>query len=132
LKFLETQPAAAIEEATEQPQQQTISDLVSEYVFLNNEDEAATKSAEETQTIAAATIVNGEEVADVNGSESEQERVPQNGAEAYENLVKSLTECDADYMKDIGDDQPMDENFGLIDSTMLDSFGFTTRESGLF
>lgn len=61
----------------------------------------------------------------------EDERPPRNGAEAYENLVKSLTECESDY-KDITDEAQMDENFGLIDeANILDTFGFT-REAGLF
>lgn len=95
-------------------------------MFLNHEDDAGSKVVEESQPVA----VNGDESADLNG-QIEQDRPPQNGAEAYENLVKSLTECDTDYMKDITEDPQMDENFGLIDSNILDSFGFT-RESGLF
>lgn len=78
-------------------------------------------------------MVNGEETLEMNG-QVEEERQPQNGAEAYENLVKSLTECDteADYMKEISEDARIDENFGLIDEgNILETFGFT-RESGLF
>lgn len=47
-------------------------------------------------------------------TENEQaERQPKNGAEAYENLVKSLAE-ESEYLKDIGE-EPMDENFGLLE-----------------
>lgn len=109
-----------------EPSQPNISELVSEYVFLND-DEVATKSADESLSISAT--VNGES-AELNG-QAELERQPQNGAEAYENLVKSLAECDSDYMKDIADDTPMDESFGLIDNNILDSFNFT-RDTGLF
>lgn len=113
-------------EVVSEPSQPNISELVSEYVFLND-DEVATKSADESLSISAT--VNGES-AELNG-QAELERQPQNGAEAYENLVKSLAECDSDYMKDIADDTPMDENFGLIDNNILDSFNFT-RDTGLF
>lgn len=109
------------------PTQSEIVDVVSEYVFLNHDEEVAPKSSEEAADLP---VLNGEESATVNGQD---ERKPQNGAEAYENLVKSLTECDGDYMKDIAEDaQDMDENFGLIDEgNILETFGFT-RESGLF
>lgn len=83
----------------------------------------------ETLTVGA---VNGDDTLDINGQD-EEERQPQNGAEAYENLVKSLTECDteADYMKEISEPR-MDETFGLIDEgNILETFGFA-RESGLF
>lgn len=118
-----------VEVVTEQSQP-NISELVSEYVFLNHDDEVASKSADELSSSISATVNGEESVVDLNG-QVESERQPQNGAEAYENLVKSLTECDSDYMKDIADDPQMDENFGLIDNNILDSFGFT-RESGLF
>lgn len=88
-------------------------------MFLNNEEEE--KPVKEPIEV----ILNGEENLEVNG---EDERQPQNGAEAYENLVKSLTECDTDYMKEI-DEPQMDENFGL---TMIDENFAFTRESGLF
>lgn len=102
--------------------------IVSEYVFLNHEDETVVKTVQETPVV---NVVNGEECIEVNG-EVEQNRQPQNGAEAYENLVKSLTECDNDYMKDMPEDAQMEENFGLIDDgTILETFGFT-RETGLF
>lgn len=94
---------------------------MSEYVFLNNEEETV-------KELPAVVTVNGEESEEVNG-EVEEERQPQNGAEAYENLVKSLTECDTDYMKEIDEPQMDDENFGL---TMIDENFTFTRESGLF
>lgn len=118
-----------VEVVTEQTQP-NISELVSEYVFLNHDDEVASKPADELSSSLNATFNGEESVVDLNG-QVESERQPQNGAEAYENLVKSLTECESDYMKDIADDPQMDENFGLIDNNILDSFGFT-RESGLF
>lgn len=99
---------------------------MSEYVFLNNtEEESELKSV---QALPTAAIVNGEEIVEVNGEVNEEERQPQNGAEAYENLVKSLTECDTDYMKEI-DEPQMDENFGM---TMIDENFTFARESGLF
>lgn len=98
---------------------------MSEYVFLNNEEEVTAKTSDDSSTVTAT--VNGEENLDLNG-QVEPERPPQNGAEAYENLVKSLTECDSDYMKEMADET--DENFGLIDNNILDTFNL--RESGLF
>ena len=108
---------------TEQTQS-NISDIVSEYVFLNHDDESIAKSVEE---VPAISVVNGEESLELNG-QLDEDRLPQNGAEAYENLVKSLTECDSDYMKEIAEDSQMEENFGLIDDG---TFNFT-RETGLF
>lgn len=119
--LLENQPQSKNDE--EQQQLSNISDVVSEYVFLNSED-ADSKLSLKLPTVST---VNGEESVELNG-ESEDERQPQNGAEAYENLVKSLTECDTDYMKEI-DEPQMDENFGL---TMIDENFAFTRDSGLF
>ncbi|CRK96489.1 CLUMA_CG009860, isoform A [Clunio marinus] len=124
--------------APESTQTTNITDIVSEYVFLNHEEDATatasttatnTKPVEESSPVSTSTI-NGDGGAEVNGQVN-QERPPQNGAEAYENLVKSLTECDNDYMKDMVDDSEMNENFGLIDGNILENFSFN-RESGLF
>lgn len=123
--FLENQPQVEI---VPEQTQSNIADVVSEYVFLNHEEEAASKPSEEPSQVVS---VNGDDTGEINGQVESQERQPQNGAEAYENLVKSLTECDGDYMKDISEDAQMDENFGLIDEgNILETFGF--RESGLF
>lgn len=103
-------------------------DIVSEYVFLNHEEDVSEKTVEESPTVST---MNGDEGGDENGQTEQERPQPQNGAEAYENLVKSLTECDSDYMKDISDDVQMDENFGLIDSNILNTYGFTS-DSGLF
>lgn len=113
--------------AAEQPQTSEV-DIVSEYVFLNHGEESEAKAVDEMTAISQ---VNGEESVEANGL-PDPERKPQNGAEAYENLVKSLTECDNDYMKDIAEDAQMDENFGLIDGAILDTFGFGAPPSGLF
>lgn len=101
-------------------------------MFLNNDDDTRSKPMDEAP-IEEECAVNGDESLEMNG-QVEEERQPQNGAEAYENLVKSLTECDneADYMKEINEEARMDENFGLIDEgNILETFGFS-RESGLF
>lgn len=128
IPFVDNQP-----QAEEMPEQTpSTAHASSDYVFLNNDsEESGSQSMKETTAVSA---VNGEDSLDMNG-QVEEERQPQNGAEAYENLVKSLTECDteADYMKEINEDEArMDENFGLIDEgNILETFGFT-RESGLF
>lgn len=70
-----------------------------------------------------STELNGEIEVDVDDA-----RAPQNGAEAYENLVKSLTD---DYMKEI-DEETIEENFGLIEGNMIDQFPNFTSQSGLF
>lgn len=116
----------------EQLQTASTAHTSSDYVFLSNDDDARSKSVE-ARPMEEESVVNGEETLEMNG-QVEEERQPQNGAEAYENLVKSLTECDteADYMKEISEDARIDENFGLIDEgNILETFGFT-RESGLF
>lgn len=78
--------------------------------------------------------INGDEIVETleNGQfDIEEEERGHNGAEAYENLVKSLTECDGDYMKDMSETQ-IEENFGLIDSNMLDTITFNRESEGLF
>lgn len=99
-------------------------------MFLNHDDVAETASKSVEEELPAINSANGDDdIAEVNG----QERQPQNGAEAYESLVKSLTECDADYMKDIVEDSQIDEeNFGLIENNILDQFSTFSRDSGLF
>lgn len=104
-------------------------DIVSEFVFLNHVDDVSVKSVEEG--LPSVSVTNGEVVEEVENVN--QERQPQNGAEAYESLVKSLTECDADYMmKDIVEDTQMEENFELIDNNILDQFSTFSRDTGLF
>lgn len=118
-------PSIDIVENQSQPQV-NINDVVSEYVFLNHEDDAS-KSVDESPNTS---IVNGDEiVVEENGQIDDDERLPQNGAEAYENLVKSLTEGDENYMKVISEEAEIDENFQL--GAMIDTFGFN-RESGLY
>lgn len=114
---------------TEDHSKPNTSDIVSEFVFLNHVDNASTKSVEEG--LPTVSITNGEVVEEEENVN--QERQPQNGAEAYESLVKSLTECDADYMmKDIVEDTQMEENFELIDNNILDQFSTFSRDTGLF
>jgi hypothetical protein len=95
-----------------------------------------------------AVVVNGEgESTKLNGQfeeiqvEDEEEEDgddrPHNGAEAYENLVKSLeAECENDYLKEIADDEDdsqIDETFNLIDSNMLDpSIAFSRETESIF
>jgi hypothetical protein len=102
-----------------------MSDIVSEFVFLNHEGDATIKTADDEE-LSAINSANGEGITEVN-------RQPQNGAEAYENLVKSLTECDAEEyaMKDIAEDAQIDESFGL-DNTILDQFSTFSRDTELF
>lgn len=92
--------------------------------FLFNAVESERKQATENNE----PNVNGEEIEEslANGQFEEH-----NGAEAYENLVKSLTECDSDYMKEMSEAQ-MEENFGLIDSNMLETITFNRESEGLF
>ena len=60
----------------------------------------------------------------------EEEIRTHNGAEAYENLVKSLeADCESEYIKDLGDDSQIEENYGFIDGNILDSSNAFTRES---
>lgn len=113
-----------VEVPVEQP-----SHMSDEFVFLNHVEDATAKSSEEE--LAAISVVKSGDIEDMN-AQIDQERQPQNGAEAYENLVKSLTECDADYMKDIAEDTQIDDNFGLIDNNILDQFSTFSRDTGLF
>lgn len=99
-----------------------------EYLYLNTVDSELKESTENNPE----QDINGEEIEETlaNGDFEIQER-GHNGAEAYENLVKSLTECDSDYMKDMTESQ-IDENFGLIDSSMLETITFNRESEGLF
>lgn len=111
-----------------------------EFVYISTDsemkqNESIISSSEPMQEI----IVNGEvESTKLNGQleeilevvDGDDQQRPHNGAEAFENLVKSLgADCEADYMKEITDDSQIDENFGLIDSNMLDSSIAFSRES---
>jgi hypothetical protein len=93
--------------------------VVSEFVFLGQEEVATTKAVEEEDMTLK--VLNDENIPMENTKD--HERQPKNGAEAYESLVKSLTECDADYMKDeqLDEEAPMDENFGL-ENNILEQF----------
>jgi hypothetical protein len=53
-----------------------------------------------------------------NGQFVEDSQKSHNGAEAYENLVKSLTECD--------------ESFQLIEGNMLETIAFSRESEELF
>lgn len=64
-----------------------------------------------------------------NGQFIEDSQRSHNGAEAYENLVKSLTECDTEYIKE---DTQIDENFQLIEGNMLETIAFSRESEGLF
>lgn len=123
--------SSQVVEVPEQIQEQS---NISEFVFLNHEDDAiASKSVEEE--MPSINVVNGDEISEVNGEgEMDPERQPQNGAaQAYENLVSKLSLSDSDYMKDITEDAQIDENFGLnIDNNILDQFSTFSRDTGLF
>lgn len=110
-----------VEVQTEE-QNQTIP---SEFVYLNHDELPK-------EEIVHQDVNHNEDSSEImNGLDAEQR--PQNGAEAYENLVKSLEEdCESDFMvKDIADDPQIDENFGLmVDGNLID-FGNFNRE-GLF
>jgi hypothetical protein len=118
-----------VELNTEQSLSSMAESIVSEYVFLDQEEEVSTtKSVEEESS--ALKMLNEGEITSSESTKSENERQPKNGAEAYENLVKSLTECDADY---ISADAPIGENFGLIhENSILEEFSTFSRDTGLF
>jgi hypothetical protein len=119
-----------VEIVSDQSQSQSnIAEVVSEYVFLNNEEDEE-EGVSQIEVSPAISTMNGDENVKVNGQVDDGR--PQNGAEAYENLVKSLTEGDGDYMKVISEDAREDENFGLIDGNILDSFSFNRDSTGLF
>lgn len=96
-----------------------------EFIYLNHDEPSK-------ETVILQDDLNGGTSGKLNGLEVENDERPQNGAEAYKNLVKSLEEdCESDYLvKDITDDTQIDENFGGL---MGLEFGFNNRESeGLF
>jgi hypothetical protein len=99
-----------------------------EYLYLNTVESELKQSTENNPE-----DINGEEIEETlaNGEFDDIEERGHNGAEAYENLVKSLTECDGDYMKDMSETQ-IEENFGLIDSNMLETITFNRESEGLF
>lgn len=110
----------------EEVHEQTPTDA--EYLYLNTV-ESEIKSTENNPECAD---MNGDEIEETitNGQFEIEEERSHNGAEAYENLVKSLTDCETDYMKDMS--EAVDESFGLMDSNMLDTITFNRESEGLF
>lgn len=87
----------------DQNQPNSSDNIVSEYLFLD--DGSTAKPVQILNSLV--------KVLDDDETKNEHaERQPKNGAEAYESLVKSLT--DSEYLKDISE-EPMDEDFGLLE-----------------
>lgn len=117
-----------------------------DFILFNDEEVKEEDHHEEQQPeIVVNTIEEVEE--NVNGGElCEEEEVDEmsiglvngqfvershNGAEAYENLVKSLTECDTDYIKGIPESES-ENSFNLIDGNMLETISYSRESEGLF
>lgn len=94
--------------------------VVTEYMFLGQEEIA--KTDEEEIPLKDS---NDENIS-VENTQPEKDRQPKNGAEAYESLVKSLTECE-----NLDEEAPMDENFAL-ENNILEQFSTFSRDGGLF
>lgn len=93
-------------------------DIIKEEQPLKKSDEREENGSVEVDEMSLE-LLNGQFVnEDEREEEEEEEEQAQNGAEAYENLVKSLTECDNG-----------ENNFSLIDGNMLETI--YSRE-GLF
>lgn len=94
-------------------------DIIKEEQPLKKSDEREENGSVEVDEMSLE-LLNGQFVNEDEREEEEEEEEEQaqNGAEAYENLVKSLTECDNG-----------ENNFSLIDGNMLETI--YSRE-GLF
>lgn len=122
--FLETPEVPSTNDDSQQ------NEIVSEFVYFKDDSEALAKGNEkEVDVLVEEVKINGDSniSTELNG-EIDVDK-PQNGAEAYENLVKSLTD---DLMKEIGEETIGEENFGLIEGNMIDQFSNFTSQSGLF
>lgn len=91
-------------------QQQQPEEETNNFIFLNENE----STAKEEDNIIQSNIE--EEKMDLGQLlvQNEEQRTARNGAEEYENLVKSLTECENDYLKGMPEDA--NENFNLIDT----------------
>jgi hypothetical protein len=140
--------------------QQTTPEPISEFVYISTEESDSKQPVAEVvaeikaSSIPVQEIVNGDDEGGdstkMNGQfeemqvdeegieEDDDDDRPHNGAEAYENLVKSLeAECENEYMKELAgevEDSQIDESFRLIDSSsMLDpSIAFSRETEGIF
>lgn len=101
---------------------------MSEFVFIHTDDE--TKQSENP---VVQEIINGDDDSTKLNGQFEEVQIQEeeirthNGAEAYENLVKSLTDSESEYIK--SEDHSIEENYGFIDGNILDTSNSFTRES---
>ena len=119
-----------VEEEEDIQMQEIITESSNDFLYLNEgdditkEEEQPSKKSDEREENGSVEVdemslelLNGQFVNEEEEEEEAQQQ-SQNGAEAYENLVKSLTECDNG-----------ENNFSLIDGNMLETI--YSRE-GLF
>jgi len=125
--------AENIEQVDAEKQHVTIPDI-SEFVYIHTDEEMKSQQSDSQ----VQEIINGDVIdsTKLNGEfedvqMQEEEIRTHNGAEAYENLVKSLeADCESEYIKELVDDsQIIEENYGFIDGNILDSSNAFTRES---
>ncbi|XP_070506098.1 BRCA2-interacting transcriptional repressor EMSY [Chironomus tepperi] len=106
---------------------------ISEFVFIHTDEEIKSPQPSDSQV---QEIINGDDDSTkLNGQFEEvqlqeEEIRTHNGAEAYENLVRSLeADCESESIKEFNDDIQIEENYGFIDGNILDSSNAFTRES---
>ncbi|KAL7028022.1 hypothetical protein ACKWTF_005695 [Chironomus riparius] len=105
---------------------------ISEFVYIQTDEDMKSQQSDSQ----VEEIINGDDDSTkLNGQfeeiqMQEEEIRTHNGAEAYENLVKSLeADCESEYIKELADDSQIEENYGFIDGNILDSSNAFTRES---
>lgn len=114
---------------TTEIQKEQQDEIVNEFVFFKDETDLIVAKGQ-PQSEDQIKLNGGVNSSELNGDSVEtdenvmRERASQNGAEAYENLVKSLTD---DYMKEM-EEESIEENFNIMDSNIIDF----TSQSGLF
>lgn len=122
-------PEVAVTTSTQKEQQD---EIVNEFVFFKDETDLIVTKGQQSRPEdqiklnggAISTELNGDSDTDETDENVIRDRASQNGAEAYENLVKSLTD---DYMKEM-EEESIEENFNIMESNIIDF----TSPSGLF
>lgn len=122
--FLEN-PEAPVATSTQKEQQQD-NEIVDDFVFFKADTDIIIAKGQEMKPDDQIKLNGDAIVSEINGEadQTEESVRTSNGAEAYENLVKSLTD---DYMKEM-DEETIDENFSIMESNIIDF----TSQSGLF
>lgn len=99
--------------------EQHSNEIVEDLVFFKPETDVIIAKGHESKADDHIKLNGDAIVNELNGeSDADENMRSSNGAEAYENLVKSLTADD--YMKELEEESIVDENFSIMESNIID------------